>query len=150
MRGRPGFTMVEILVALGILTVAFLGLISVLMTGHTDISESGRDMAAAVAVQSLAENMWNQPAPDWILLNGMTTANPTVCPGAAGSRLNTLCTDWIGQVGLLPQGRGTVAVIATPNPTTGITLWQATITVTWTEATQKGQRNLRLVVGRSA
>lgn len=150
MRARPGFTMVEILVALGILTVAFMGLITVLLTGHTDISQSGRDTTAAVAVQSLAENMWNQPAPDWILLNGMSTASPTVCPGAAGSRLNTLCTDWTGQVGLLPQGRGTVAVTATPNAVTGITLWVATITVTWTEAAQRGRRTLTLVVGRSA
>ena len=147
MRGRAGFTVVEVLLALGILTVAFLGLISVLMTGHTDISQSGRDTAASVAAQSLAENMRNQPATDWQQLNGMTTANAAQCPGSVGTRLNTLCTEWIAQVTLLPRGRGTVAVTATPG--NGSTLWTATITVTWTEATRRGVRQLALVVGRS-
>ncbi len=144
----PGFTMVETLVAVGVLTVAFLGMITVLMTGHTDISQSGRDTAAAAAAVTLAENMWNQPATDWQLLDGMTTDDPTLCPGGAGTRLNTLCTDWIAEVSQLPQGRGTLSVVPTPNPVTGITMRQATIRVAWTEAT-RGGRQVTLTVGRS-
>ncbi len=145
---RGGFTMVEVLIAAGVLTVAFLGMITVLLTGHGDISQSGRDTSASAAVQSLAENMRNQPATDWSTLDGMTTDDPNNCPGAQGSRLNTLCVNWINVVTQLPQGRGTVGVVATANPTTGITMRTATITVAWAEA-GRGSRQLSLVVGRS-
>lgn len=144
----PGFTMGEVMVAVGVLTVAFLGMITVLMTGHTDISQSGRDTAAAVAVQSLVENTRNQPATDLPQLDGMTTDNAANCPGAAGSRIQTLCADWIGQVAQLPEGRGTVTVAQIPNPATGIMLRRITITVNWTEAS-KGARAFTMVVGRS-
>jgi uncharacterized protein (TIGR02598 family) len=140
--------MAEVMVAVGVLTVAFLGLITVLGTGHSDISRSGRDTAAAVAIQSLVENMQNQPPTELQQLDGMTTEDPTYCPGTSGSRVHTLCTDWIGQVTQLPQGRGTITVAQIPNPTTGIMLRRITITVNWTEAT-KGARSFTMVVGRS-
>ncbi len=134
--------------AVGVLTVAFMGLITVLMTGHGDISQSGRDTSAAVAVQSLVENMRNQPATELQQLDGMTTDDPSYCPGTVGSRVQTLCTDWIGQVSQLPEGRGAVTVTQIPNPATGIMLRRITITVNWTEAT-KGARSFTMVVGRS-
>ncbi len=143
-----GFTMVEVLVTMGVLTVAFLGVITVFLTGHADISQSGRDTAAAVAAQSLAENMLNQQAPTLDQLNGMTTADPTACPGAPGDRINTVCTDWINQVAPLPQGLGTVTVTQIPNPTTGIMMRQVSINVSWVEAA-RGTRQFTLVVGRS-
>jgi len=146
--GPRGFTMVEVLVALGILTIAFLGMITVLMTGHDNVTQSGRDTTAAVAAQSLVENMWNQPPTDLQLLNGIDTTNPALCPGNPGDRINTLCTDWIAQVGQLPEGRGTVAVTATPNPATGITMRQITVTLSWTESS-RGGRQLTMIVGRS-
>jgi len=144
----PGFTMAEVMVAVGVLTVAFLGMITVLMAGHSDISQSGRDTSAAVAAQSLVENMRNQPATDLQQLDGMTTENATYCPGTTNSRIQTLCTDWIGQVSQLPEGRGTVTVAQIPNPGTGIMLRRITITVNWTEAS-KGARAFPMVVGRS-
>jgi Tfp pilus assembly protein PilV len=145
---HPGFTMAEVLVAIGVLTAALLGMITVFLASHSDISQGGRDTAATAAALSLAENMRNQPPPDLSLLDGMNTDDPSLCPGAPGSRLNTLCTDWIAQVAQLPEGRGTVAVTQTPNPVTGITLRQMTITVTWNEAS-RGGRQLTLVAGRS-
>jgi len=146
--GHAGFTMVEVLVAVGVLTVALLGMITVFLASHGDISQGGRDTAATAVALSLAENMRNQPPVDLSLLDGMTTDDSALCPGAPGSRLNTLCTDWIAQVAQLPEGRGTVAVTQTPNPTTGITLRQMTITVAWAEA-GRGGRQLTLVAGRS-
>lgn len=146
--GHTGFTMVEVLVGVGVLTVALLGMITVFLASHGDISQGGRDTAATAAALSLAENMRNQPPPDLSLLDGMNTDDPALCPGAPNSRLNTLCTDWITQVAQLPEGRGTVGVTQTPNPTTGITLRQMTITVTWSEA-GRGGRQLTLVAGRS-
>ena len=146
--GARGFTMVEVLVALGILTIAFLGMITVLMTGHDNVTQSGRDTTAAVAAQSLVENMWNQPASDLQLLNGIDTNDSSLCPGNPGDRINGVCVDWIAQVGQLPEGRGTVAVTATPNPSTGIVMRQITITVSWTE-TSRGGRQLTMILGRS-
>lgn len=148
-RARPGgFTMVELLFAVGILVVAFLGVITVVMTGHTDISQSGRDTVASAAAQSLGENMRNQPSTDWTTLNGMTTGNPSACPGATGTRLNNLCQNFINDVANLPEGLGTVTITQTPNPGTGINFYRATIAVGWTEA-GRGARQRTLVVGRS-
>ncbi len=146
--GMAGFTLVEALVAVGVLTVAFLGVITVFLASHSDISQSGRDTTATAVALSLAENMRNQPPVDLSLLDGMTTDNPNFCPGAPGSRINTLCTDWIAQVSQLPEGRGTVAVTQIPNPDTGIMLRRINITLNWTEA-GRGGRQLALVVARS-
>ena len=138
----------EVMVAMSVLTVAFLGMITVLMAGHTDISQSGRDTAAAVAAQSLVENMRNQPATDMQQLDGMTTDDAANCPGPVGNRIYILCSDWIAQVSQLPEGRGTVTVAQIPNPATGIMLRRITVTVNWTEAS-KGARTFTMVVGRS-
>lgn len=133
---------------LGILTVVFLGIITVFMTGHSDISQSGRDTGAAVITQSLAENMRNLRPADLDLLDGITTENPAGCPGALGSRINTVCTEWIAQVAQLPEGRGTLAVTQIPNPTTGILMRRITITVGWSEV-GRGGRQVVLTAGRS-
>lgn len=145
----PGFTLVEVLVAMSVVMVGLLGITGIFFSGHFNISQSGRDTAAVVVAQSLAENMRNQPQAELPQLNGMNTDDPANCPGAPGSRVNLLCADWISQVQVLPEGRGTVAVTQTPNPTTGIMLNRITVTVTWTEASRGGQRQLSLVLGRS-
>lgn len=147
--GMPAFTLAEVVVALGVLLVAFLGIITVFRVGHGDITESGRDTAASVVVQSLVESLQNQPAANLPLLNGIDTADPAFCPGAAGSRVNTLCTDWIAQVARLPQGRGTVTVAQVPNPTTGIILNQITISLSWAEV-GRGSRQFTVVTARSS
>ncbi len=143
----PGFTMVEVLVAVGVLTVAFLGIITVFLAGYGDISQSGRDTLAAVAAQSLIEDIRNRPQADIPSLGGVDTASPTPCP-LNPPALNTLCTDWVSQVSQLPAGRGTVAVTQTPNPGTGITMYRVAITVSWDEA-GRGARQLTVVAGRS-
>ncbi len=149
--GWPGFTLVEILVAVGVLMVAFLGVITVYLVGYGDISESGRDTAAAVLAQSLVEGMRNQPAALLTGLDGVDTANATPCP-ANPPRINALCTNWVAQVQgtppfplVLPGGQGRIAVAAIPN---AITLNRITITLTWTEP-GRGGRQLTVVAGRS-
>ncbi len=152
--GARGFTLAEVLVAIGVLSVAFLGIITVFMVGQADISQSGRDTLAAAAAQSLAENLRNQPQDDLPQYHGMTTDDKTLCPGNAGppqDKVNKLCTDWVDQVTqALPQGRGTVSVVLTTNPTTNITLYQITINVSWTEAAGGTTRTLTVIAGRSA
>lgn len=139
----------EVMVAIGVLTVSLVGVIGILFTSHSGISRSGRDTVATVIAQSLAENLRNQPQLDLPLLNGITSDEPNLCPGAPGSRLNVLCTEWVDQVNTLPEGRGTVTITQTPNPVTGITLHRITITLNWTEASSLARRTLTLVAGRS-
>ncbi len=152
--GARGFTMAEVLVAIGVLSVAFLGIITVILVGQADISQSGHDTLAAAAAQSLAENLRNQPQDDLPQYNGMATADKTQCPGNAGpppDKVNKLCTDWIDQfTQTFPQGSGTVSVVLTANPTTNITLYQITITVSWAEVVAGSTRRLTVVMGRSA
>lgn len=144
--GQGGFTMVEILVAVGVLLVALMGIISVFFVGHRDISESGRDTAAAVAAQSLAETLRNQAQGNLPLLDGLDTANPA-CP-ANPPQMSALCAGWVTQVGQLPEGRGTVAVAQIRNPGTGKILYRIIITLAWNEA-GRGGRQFTLVAGRS-
>jgi hypothetical protein len=136
-------------VSVGVLLVAFLGVITVYMVGYGDISEGGKDTIAAMAAQTLAENIRNQPQASLTQLNGIDTTNPGGCPGAAGSRINTLCLNWAAQVSQLPEGRGTVAVNQIPNGTTGVLFFQIIINLTWTEPT-RGLRQLTVVAGRSS
>jgi prepilin-type N-terminal cleavage/methylation domain-containing protein len=144
-----GFTFVEVMITVGIITVGLLGILGVLFTSHAGITQSGRDTAATVIAHSLAENLRNQPQLDLPLLNGMTSDDPNLCPGAPGSRLNVLCMEWIAQVNTLPEGRGTVTVAQTPNPATGIALYRITITLGWTEASSLARRTFTLIAGRS-
>ncbi len=146
--GGPGFTLAEILVAVGVLLVAFLGVITVYMVGYRDITEGGTDTAAAVAAQTLAESLRNQPQANLPLLDGMDTSNTAGCPGAPGSRINNLCLTWATQVVLLPEGRGVVNVVPTINPNTGVLFNQIIINLTWTEPNAGGRR-LVVVAGRS-
>jgi len=147
--GRTGFTLAEVLVSVGVLLVSFLGVITVYLVGYGDISEGGKDTIAAMAAQTLAENIRNQPQATILQLNGMDSGNPGGCPGATGSRINTLCLNWATQVAQLPEGRGTVAVTETINPNDpNVKFYQVIINLAWTEPT-RGLRQLTVVAGRS-
>jgi hypothetical protein len=139
-------------VAVGVLLVAFLGVITVYMVGYSDIKEGGTDTAAAIAAQTLVERLRNLPSgpalPAILLgVNGMDTANTAACPGAPASRINNLCLAWAAQVNQLPQGQGVVTVLRVPNPSQP-DFFRITITVAWTEPT-RGRRLLSVVAGRS-
>lgn len=140
--------MVEVLVALVVLMVGLLGTSAVFIAGHREIGESGRDTAAAVVAQSLAENLRNQSVLELPFLNGLDTADPSTCPDIVGSGVRKLCADWIAQVSTLPEGRGTVVISPMPNPATGITLHRITISLSWAEP-GRGTRNLTLTAGRT-
>ncbi len=146
--GRPGFTLVEVLVAVGVVLVAFLGVITVYLVGYGDITEGGLDTAGAVAAQSLVERIRNQPFANMPLLNGMDTSNTGACPGVTGSPINTLCLNWAAQVAQLPQGQGTVTVVPVVGPS-GVTQ-QIRINVSWVEAARGGRRQLTVVAGRTS
>lgn len=145
--GGPGFTLAEVLVSVGVLLVAFMGVITVYLVGYGDISEGGKDTIAAMAAQTLAENIRNQPQNNLQQLDGIDSTNPGGCPGTAGSRINTLCLNWAAQVAQLPEGRGRVTVTRTLNG--NVSFFQVNINLTWTEPT-RGLRQLTVVAGRSS
>ncbi len=159
--GRPGFTLAEILVAVGVLLVAFLGVITVYLAGHGDIKEGGNDTIAAMAAQSLVERLRNLPAgpaplpPILLGMNNVDTQNPATCPPdppppAPPQGLNAWCTAWAAQVSQqLPQGRATVTVVLNPAGPEDLVFSTISVSVFWTEPS-RGARQLTVVGGRSS
>ena len=156
--GGPGFTLAEILVAVGVLLVAFLGVITVYLVGHRDITEGGNDTLAATAAQSLVERLRNLPSgpalpPILLGMNGVDTQNPATCPPdppppTPPQGLNAWCTNWAAEVTQqLPDGRALVAVVQNISPA-GFSFSQLTIIMFWTDP-GRGRRQLTLVAGRS-
>lgn len=141
-----GFTVVEVLIALVVLVVGFLGLVTLVYGGYSNVEEAGASSAAVATAESMVEFLRTQPAAVIPQMDRVTTADPTSCPGGAGSAINTACQAWLTRVGTLRQGRGTVAVATGPNAITNIPFHTVTVTIGWTEV-GLGGRTVTVVTG---
>jgi Tfp pilus assembly protein PilV len=137
---------VEILFALAVLAVGFIGFVTLFYGGISTVQESGTSSSAVAVAESMLELLRTQKTASIPPFGRVITADPTTCPEAAGSFLNNECVAWIARVGALPEGQGNVAVATAPSPATGLNFYTVTVTVSWTEVSM-GRRTVSLVSG---
>jgi type II secretory pathway pseudopilin PulG len=154
-RNQGGFTIVELLVASGILVFALLGIASVLPTADMTLHEAGQITKAASLAQQMIETIKNDPFTDLPAYNGIDTRttstwpladdpNPIV-PGAPGNFMGrSNITKWANDISLyLLTGAGVTGGYGTINVSTVATdaggnaiLRRMTVVVGWTERGQ--------------
>jgi type IV pilus assembly protein PilV len=151
-----GFTLVEVLVSLVVLSIGLLGMAKlVLVTSHANDSAYLRSQATTLAYGMLDNMRANTSA---ALAQGYDTAL-YVMPANPGSCAGTVCTstqlalydvytwkqhlDAANKYGALPSGTGSVATSTTTSPT-------ATITVQWDDAAAQSAFNAPTVPAGTA
>ena len=145
-RAAEGYTVVEVLIALVVLVVGFLGLVTLVFGGFSNVEEAGASSAAVATAESMIEFLRTQPANVIPQMDRVTSADPESCPGANGSALKTACQGWLTRVTALREGRATVSVATAPNASTGIPFHTLTVSITWTEV-GLGGRTVTVVSG---
>ncbi len=143
-RGNKGFTLVEVLVTLLVLSIGLLGIAKlVLVTSRANDSAYLRTQATALAYSILDSMRANRDAAAGGSYNGTSAAISN--PGVACSATSPCSSAAIAQydlwqwknaltAGLGPSGGGTVTTANVTDPTTGATDVTATITVQWDDS----------------
>lgn len=138
-RAADGFSMVEVLVALLIVTFGLLGLAGLQLKLQTSEMESYQRAQALVLLGDMSERIVanNSNAASYVSSGTIGTgdAQPASCTGlAAGSAARDLCewsnelkgsaetTTAAGNVGAMAGARGCVTQIQAPDPTAGVCL----------------------------
>jgi type II secretory pathway pseudopilin PulG len=120
--GARGITLLEMLVALTVLTLSLLAMAGLFPTAYTNVAKGGQQTAAAAAARQMMEMIRGEASfdaiaryadldttmpgtADWLALNG-----PEHSGVGAPGRLDR----WRERVLALPSGRGRVAVIVLP------------------------------------
>lgn len=142
-RGSKGFTLIEVLVTLLVLSIGLLGIDKLLLvSSRANDSAYLRTQATALAYSILDSMRANRQAAVNGNYNGSSAAatNPgTQCPVASPCSSATIAQDdmWNWQqaltTGLGPSGSGTVATTTVTDPVTGGADLMATITVQWND-----------------
>lgn len=120
--GARGVTLVELLIATAVLSVAILGIGGMFPSAYTNVTKGGELTAATALARQMVEMIRAEPTFDAVLrYQGLDTAAPGTPDWAslntpehnapsAPRRLNR----WRQGVLTLPNGRGRVSVTATP------------------------------------
>lgn len=145
-RYARGFSLAEVLIAMVVLVVGFLGLITMVWGGFSTVQEAGLSSAAIATAESMIETLRTQPGTIIPQFDRVTTADPTSCPGAAGSFINTACQAWLARVTALPAGAATVSVATAPSAVTGIPFHTVTVTISWAEV-GRGDKSIVIASG---
>jgi|GEM_PF-1507279 len=149
--GRPGngFTIVEVLVAAGILLVALLGIAAVMPTADVNLHLAGQVSKAASLAQEMIEITKNDPFSQLSLYDGVDTRNPATfpldtpnppIPGDAGNFMGgSNVTKWANDINVylatgagITGGYGTIGVSTVASDGTGNpVLRKISVTVNW-------------------
>lgn len=151
--GEHGVTLVELLIAIVVLTVAILAIGGMFPSAYTNVTKGGQLTAATALCRQMVEMIRGEPTldavvryqgvdtaapgtPDWAALNTPEDSAPSA-PG----RLDR----WRQGVLALPRGRGRVSVTVTPagvgpNGTPYGRLAAVTVTVEYREGAVGGQQ----------
>jgi len=148
---ETGFTLVEVLMAAGILLVALLGIASALPTATISLQHSGQISKAVSLAQELIEMVKNDPFSQLNLYDGVdtrTTATYPVdyptppIPGDAGNFMGgSNVTKWANDIALylptgagITNGYGTIAVVTVASDAGGNPiLRKISTTIFWTD-----------------
>jgi type IV pilus assembly protein PilV len=146
LRTTAGFTLVEVLVALVILSIGLLGIARMsLSTVQANGSAFMRSQATEL-IQQIVDNMHaNQPQAELVGANQGYNIAFGVNPGAAANCFAGGCSatqiatydlsQWKTQLAAsLPNGDGQIVVVAAANPATGSLEYTATVSVQWNDS----------------
>jgi len=150
--GARGVTLVELLIAIAVLSVAILALGGMFPSAYTNVTKGGQLTTATALCRQMVEMIRGEPTfdavlryqgvdtaapgtPDWAALNAPEESAPSA-PG----RLDR----WRQSILTLPRGRGRVSVTVTPagvgpNGTPYGRLAAVTVTVEYREGVVGGQ-----------
>jgi prepilin-type N-terminal cleavage/methylation domain-containing protein len=78
--GGRGFTLIEILIGLTVMTVGLLGVAGMFSTAYTDVSAGGKTTMALTATRQIIEDMRLLPFDNIADLNNFNTDNPGSVP----------------------------------------------------------------------
>jgi prepilin-type N-terminal cleavage/methylation domain-containing protein len=81
-----GFTLVEILIGMTILTIALLAIAAMFPMAYMTVHESGKTTMTLTAARQMLEDVRSVPFDEIINLNGFDTANSATLPGDAPER----------------------------------------------------------------
>jgi type IV pilus assembly protein PilV len=140
-RQSRGFTLLEVMVALLVMSIGLLGIAKMMvLSAQANDSAYMRSQATALAYTMLDAMRSNRQA---ALVNGYDTAmgvfpGPVVCTVAApcnsGQQAQNDLSLWGNSLAAeLPGGQGSIATVTAPDPTTGANNVTATVTVQWVD-----------------
>ncbi len=149
LRSRSGFTLIEILIAMAVLTVGLLGVASLYPVAYVNVDTGGKRTEATALAQSFLEQLRTIGANDFdgmagpFPAQGFNGMNTNACAG------NAICIAWgnnldVANGGQLPQGVGTVTITCQQPCTPSQAGWLATINVTVNWRDLRGQRTMTL------
>jgi prepilin-type N-terminal cleavage/methylation domain-containing protein len=78
-----GFTLVEMLIGITILTIALLAIAAMFPMAYLTVHESGKSTMTLTAARQMLEDVRSVPFDELINLNGFDTANPATLPADA-------------------------------------------------------------------
>jgi prepilin-type N-terminal cleavage/methylation domain-containing protein len=163
---RPGFTLVELMVAATILVVALLGIAAVLPTADMSLHQAGQISKAVALAQEMIEMVKNDPFSQLSLYNGplltgvdtrntatypVDDPNPPI-PGNPGNFMGgSNVTKWKNDIALylvtgagITGGYGTITVSTVATDGTGAAiLRKISVVVNWTDAGRPYQVTLQ-------
>ena len=144
-REKRGFTLLEVLFAVVIITVAVLAVVGLFPTALRNVRYGGHMSQASSLAQEMIEMIRTQPFASVSSYNGLDTRNspPVGLPASVLAHFNQWQSDITPPSGVLPQGWGTItAVPETGPPDLSSDLLRVTITVGWQE---RGAQTITLV-----
>ncbi len=155
LRSRNGFTLIEVLIAMAVLSVGLLGVATLFPIAYVNVDSGGRLTEGTALAQSFLEQLRTIGANDF---DGMAGAFPA--QGFNGMSTNAcagdaICVAWsnnldVANGGQLPQGVGTVAITCQDGAGVGQPCtpsqagWLATINVTVNWRDLRGNRTMTL------
>jgi len=90
-RAEAGFSVIELLIAAAVITVAILGIVSLFPTSYNDVDRSGKQTTALILAQQRIELLRNQTYTSQALAAGPTSE--TSLAGYPGYTRTTVITD---------------------------------------------------------
>jgi len=126
---QRGMTLIEILVAIVVLSIGLLGMAGLQLKGMQVNQGSAYRWQAAMLAEDIADQMRADRAN--ALASAYTVTLPGAPSGAGGAGTAQAIADWAARVqGLLPSG---TAVITNPVPVPGTNNQSISITVNWVD-----------------
>ena len=137
-----GFTLIEVMIALFVLSVGMLGSTAMMLRGQREAVKVNHDGTAMQLASNMAERIRsNVSGVSQNAYDALVAGQPNPgCISTGCSALNRATYDsylWGQELGELPNGTGSVDLVSIPNPSrTNDRLFQ--ITVSWTEVQRTG------------
>ena len=107
LRGQGGFTIIEVLIAMMIVTIALVAIVGMFPQGYKQVTDAGRLTMAVTTARAVHEDIRLVPFGNLMNLNGFDSTNPGTVPVSMPE--GDLATRWQADMSAA-EGRTTVQV----------------------------------------